>query len=442
MIDTDPEPPHLHTLAPPLRGRPCPPHVRCVSCSKSTRALKFVKCEKSEAPGGRICINCIDLYAIDTESKDCHKWTLESGVKFEQNCQLCHKADDMILSCACCDSTLCHACACTPTVERFYSQGTYEIICNACVPPDAYLAPDGTMECTIGNELVPFCLLCQEFHSISTEDGEILGSNAFTCPLDKFERAPLTSLCIERRFAERTNANSNAPRNGVNSTPCSKRSGANDSRSTTSSTGRYSREPIPEIDTLSNLDLADDDDVVPVPNYVSLPQKNPAAQPARVISRTIAKEKSINCPAKDMQRDNTVMQLQLRVNELEKKLDESLGHKLDRKFDQLFERLHSAQGPTEFESRCKSSQTSREDLAAAQKAFEKAKLPNDPLEVLAIALPNLVEKLTNCLTNFSEPQKRNGAPNMEKKSESRNFSSARSTPNRRRKQRQSQQDNE
>ena len=436
MSDANPEIPHLHTISPPLRGRPCPPHVRCVSCSKSTRALKFVKCEKSEAPGGRICTKCIDLYGVDPESKDCHTWTLASGANVEQNCQICHKADDMILSCASCDSSLCHACACTPTVERFYSQGTYEIICNACVPPDAYLAPDGTMESNFDGVLVPFCLLCQEFHPASTEDGEIIGSQAFTCPLEKFERAPLTSLCIERRFAEQSNANSNAQRNGVNSTPCSRGSGANDNRSITSSTGRYSRGSIPEIDTLSNLDLADDDDVIPVPNYVSLSQKDNVSQSRLVTSRTKPKGQIRNSPAKDMQRDNMVMQLQLRVNELEKKLDENLGHKLDRKFDQLFERLHSAQGPTEFETRCKSSQTSREDLAAAQKAFEKSKLPNDPLEVLAIALPTLVEKLTNCLTNMSEPPKRIGAPNREKRDALRHESSARSTPNRRRKARQ------
>ena len=150
----------------------------------------------SEAPGGRICINCVDLYKVNLEPKNCHKWTLESGVNVEHNCQICHKEDDMILSCACCDSALCHACACTPTVERFHSQGAYEVLCNGCVPPDAYLAPDGTMECIIDEEIVPFCLLCQEFHAISQDDGEILGSYAFTCPLEKFERAPLTLLCI------------------------------------------------------------------------------------------------------------------------------------------------------------------------------------------------------------------------------------------------------
>ena len=437
-----PDGPHLHTLAPPLRGRPCPSHVRCVSCSKSTRALKYVKCEMSQAPGGRICVKCIDLYNIDTESKNCHTWTLNSGVNVEHNCQICHKADDMILSCACCDSALCHACACTPTVERFYSQGTYEIICNGCVPPDAYLAPDGTMECTVDDEIVPFCLLCQEFHPISREDGEILGSYAFTCPLDKFERAPLTLLCIERKFAERTNLNSHVQRNATNSTPCSTRSTANDNRSITSSTGRYSREPIPEIDTLSNIDLADDDDVIPVPNSRILSQNDLALPETQIVLRSKAKVQPRSCPAKDMQRDNIVTQLQLRVNELEKKLDESLGHKLDRKFDQLFERLHSAQGPTEFESRCKSSQTSREDFATAQKALAKSKLPNDPLEVLAIALPNLVEKLATCLTNISEAPKHNGAPTIEKNRGPRNDPGAKSTPNRRRKSRPTPSNNE
>ena len=302
--------PHLHTLAPPLRGRPCPSHVRCVSCSKSTRALKYVKCGMSEAPGGRICINCIDLYDIDVETKDCHKWTLNSGVNVEHNCQICHKADDMILSCACCDSALCHACACTPTVERFYSQGTYEILCNGCVPPDAYLAPDGTMERTIDEEIVPFCLLCQEFHATSREDGEIIGSYAFTCPLDKLERAPLTLLCIERRFAERANLNSHVQRNVLNSAPCSTRSTANDNRSTASSTGRYSREPIPEIETFSNIDLADDDDAVPVPNPYALPQNDPVSPETQIVNRSKAKAQPRSCPAKDMQRDNIVTQLQ------------------------------------------------------------------------------------------------------------------------------------
>ena len=434
--------PHLHTLAPPLRGRPCPSHVRCVSCSKSTRALKYVKCGMSEAPGGRICINCIDLYDIDVETKDCHKWTLNSGVNVEHNCQICHKADDMILSCACCDSALCHACACTPTVERFYSQGTYEILCNGCVPPDAYLAPDGTMERTIDEEIVPFCLLCQEFHATSREDGEIIGSYAFTCPLDKLERAPLTLLCIERRFAERANLNSHVQRNVLNGAPCSTRSTANDNRSTASSTGRYSREPIPEIETFNNIDLADDDDAVPVPNPYALPQNDPVSPETQIVNRSKAKAQPRSCPAKDMQRDNIVTQLQLRVNELEKKLDESLGHKLDRKFDQLFERLHSAQGPTEYESRCKSSQTSREDFATAQKALAKSKLPHDPLEVLAIALPNLVEKLATCLTNISDAPKCNGAPNTETKRGPRNDNGAKSTSNRRRKSRQNPPNNE
>ena len=187
---------HLHITAPARRGRPVPAYLRCTVCSKSTRSKKFVQCNMSDTPGGRICQDCYECHISDKSDYNCHSWAQAANSQTLDQCNMCAKKTDRLIPCIVCNGCVCEACINSATFERFIACGVYETICESCIPPEAHADQDGESAVFIGDRKCSFCLICQTYHE-DVNDGTI------DCDIDNNEHSPLARMCIDAYAARK-----------------------------------------------------------------------------------------------------------------------------------------------------------------------------------------------------------------------------------------------
>jgi len=294
----------------------------------------------SDAPGGRICIDCFEkaessLGPVDPSEFDCNEWARQHSSKIASECGLCAKRTDILVPCCCCDDAVCDACCNKATLERFFATGVAETICNACIPPEAYSDSDGQTTSVIGDHSVEFCIVCQSYHmQNSSPDG-------INCDIDAHEPSPLLRLCIESLVRD--------------------------------TLAKKSPEPVAKQPAIAA-------------------EKAPAA--ATQASSSLAGLQT----AKEIQRDNFLLSLQVEIKEMEGRLSKQIEKSLNLKICDIRKSLgisDTLEGS--HLSRDQSSQTSAEDLQRAQILYKRYKVQEDPATALLETLPNLFERIAKSL---------------------------------------------
>ena len=346
---------HHHAIAPPLRGRPVPPYVRCIACSRSTRSRKFVQCTEDNSPGGRICLNCFESGPYDQSVLNCHSWVKSANSHAVDECGLCAIKTDQLIPCIVCDSSTCEACCNSATLSRFWATGAYETICNQCVPGDACADQNGLTTTFVGDRRCSWCIICQEWHESAVE-------GVVDCELDPSEHSPLARLCIERYAMEKAGNSKKSTKEGP---------------------------------------------VQPPANDMSEPVASKAPETAR-----------------DMKRDAMLVDMQLQITEMEKRLTLQIEKSVNLKISNFEKNICvSDSNPTSLD---KSSQVDIKDLSAAEALYNAYKMRSNPTQAIIDQLPKIIETITNKLERSYRFSPRNQNLNRNPK----NFGNSRNKNNR------------